>query len=200
MQNIKYHDFIGTYTNVFEDESTIDYLIEQFEKMRAGDMCGNRQDADNAWKTTKEDDHFFVNVGSAEFFKDGLGGCHLIHEALQPCFEHYVNEFATLKNANLLSRCIKMQRTPPGAGYHIWHAEAEDLWSSHRCLTWIIYLTDHPPEDGAETEFLYQRLRVNPKRNSAVIWPAAYTHTHRGNVNLGNKDKYILTGWFDFNG
>ena len=52
-------------------------------------------------------------------------------------------------------------------------------------------------EDGAgETEFLYQKLRVPPKENTCIIWPAGFTHPHRGNVVYGNKSKYIITGWF----
>jgi hypothetical protein len=52
-------------------------------------------------------------------------------------------------------------------------------------------------EDSAgETEFLYQKMRIPPQENCTVIWPAAYTHPHRGNVVHGNKSKYIITGWF----
>jgi hypothetical protein len=51
-------------------------------------------------------------------------------------------------------------------------------------------------EEAGETEFLYQKLRVAPKENTVVIWPAAFTHTHRGNVVHGDKSKYIITGWF----
>jgi hypothetical protein len=29
------------------------------------------------------------------------------------------------------------------------------------------------------------------------IFPAAFTHTHRGNP-VYSKDKYIATGWFNF--
>ena len=56
----------------------------------------------------------------------------------------------------------------------------------------MIYLND--VEDGGETEFLYQRKRVKPVRNRAVIWPGSYTHLHRGNPPLSGT-KYVLTGW-----
>ena len=65
---------------------------------------------------------------------------------------------------------------------------------SNRCLVWAIYLNDI--ENAGETEFLYQQLRIPPKENAAIIWPAAFTHTHRGNVVHGEKSKYIVTGWF----
>ena len=51
-------------------------------------------------------------------------------------------------------------------------------------------------EDPGETEYLYQKLRIPAKENTLVIWPAGYTHPHRGNAVYGDKAKYILTGWF----
>ena len=33
-----------------------------------------------------------------------------------------------------------------------------------------------------------------------VIWPANFTHTHRGGLLCGDKDKYILTGWYTKSG
>jgi len=66
---------------------------------------------------------------------------------------------------------------------------------SNRLLTRMVYLND--VEEGGETEFLYQSMRVKPKQGTLVIWPAAFTHTHRGNPPLSNS-KYIVTGWTEF--
>jgi hypothetical protein len=52
-------------------------------------------------------------------------------------------------------------------------------------------------QEGGETEFLYQHMRVKPEQGTLVIWPAAFTHTHRGNPPLSN-EKYIVTGWTEF--
>ena len=60
-------------------------------------------------------------------------------------------------------------------------------------VAWMVYLND--VEEGGETEFLYQSLRIKPKANMAVLWPGSFTHIHRGNPPLSG-DKYILTGWF----
>ena len=64
-----------------------------------------------------------------------------------------------------------------------------------RSGAYILYLNDVP--EGGETEFLYQRLRVSPKEGTLVIFPASYTHTHRGNPPLRGS-KYIMTGWIEF--
>ena len=49
--------------------------------------------------------------------------------------------------------------------------------------------------EGGETEWLYQSRRETPKTGRVVIWPATFTHTHRGNPPL-NGEKYIATSWF----
>lgn len=85
-------------------------------------------------------------------------------------------------------------------GYPYWHCELhpspEDQGESlHRVVLWTIYLNDNFSE--GETEFLYQRRKIVPKRGSLLIAPTAFTHTHRGNMPKGG-DKYIATGWVLF--
>lgn len=117
-----------------------------------------------------------------------------INQFLKACALHYVDEFPQLKFANLMSTDIKMQKTPPGGGYHLWHYENADIYHSMRELTWMIYLNDLPDGEG-ETEFLYQKRRIKPTQGTVVIFPAGLTHVHRGNTVL-TTDKYILTGWY----
>ena len=83
----------------------------------------------------------------------------------------------------------------PKGGFHTWHCERGSSDYGSRCLTWTIYLNDI--HEGGETEFLYQHLRVKPNEGSLVIFPASYTHVHRGNPPL-KEAKYIITGWFEF--
>ena len=87
----------------------------------------------------------------------------------------------------------------PGCGYHSWHHEQTgDVNQVGRCLVYTVYLNTLDENAAGETEFLYQRLRVKPKKGSVAIWPAGFTHTHRGNVVHGNDAKYIITGWFHY--
>ncbi len=79
-------------------------------------------------------------------------------------------------------------------GYKAWHTEhGEGEEASHRILAWMMYLND--AKSG--TEFMnYPTLRA--KRGRCVIWPAGWTHVHRGVI--PNKGlKYIITGWVSFN-
>ena len=51
-------------------------------------------------------------------------------------------------------------------------------------------------DDGGETEFLYQHKRFKPEAGKLLIWPAPWTHLHRGNPPLKG-EKYIITSWIE---
>ena len=78
-------------------------------------------------------------------------------------------------------------------GYHIWHKDfensSEGINRSHVCM---FYLND--VEDGGETEFYHQKVKIKPKKGTLVIFPSYFTHLHKGHVPLSN-DKYIITTW-----
>ena len=57
----------------------------------------------------------------------------------------------------------------------------------------MTYLNDVP--DGG-TEFFYQKVISPAKKGLTVIWPAEFTHLHRGQVS--KREKYIITGWYNF--
>lgn len=190
----QYTNFIGMYQDVFPD-GFCNHLINEFERLLVSGACSNRQDEENVLKAKKEDHFHFLNLkyNSITPFNQNES-VHVFLEGLQKCFDEYLNEYDILRERSLRCTHIKMQKTDPGAGYHVWHFEQGADHDAGRCLVFIAYLNDI--EDAGETEFLYQRLRIPPKENSMVIWPAGFTHTHRGNVVHGNKSKYIVTGWF----
>jgi hypothetical protein len=116
------------------------------------------------------------------------------NQYLHACFLDYIDNFGNLRDCALMSTDLKLQKTTPGGGYHVWHCENSGYSHAQRVLVWAIYLND-VSEGESETEFLYQKRRVVPKRGTCVIWPAGFTHVHRGNP-VYNEDKYILTGWY----
>ena len=83
-------------------------------------------------------------------------------------------------------------RDPLGGGFHDWHYETMHVNSSKRSFVVQMYL--NTIDEGGETEFLYINKRVKAKEGRVVIFPAAYTHTHRGNPAIG-QDKYLITSW-----
>jgi hypothetical protein len=126
-------------------------------------------------------------------------------------FEEYMNALANcFHEYNLLYpesnktapygvlEVVNIQRyDPPAGGYHSWHTERASghFPSVMRHLVFMTYLND--VEEGGETEWKYQKLRVKPEKGLTVIWPSDWTHTHRGLV-APTETKYIVTGWVDF--
>lgn len=117
----------------------------------------------------------------------------LYENALTPCLLNYCAHYPYLSTFNFVSSAALLQVTEPlGGGYHIFHAENVDWNVNDRVLAWMVYLND--VDEGGETEFLYQGLRVRPKAGRVVIWPGSFTHLHRGNP--PSNTKYVVTGWY----
>ena len=110
------------------------------------------------------------------------------------------DELEELMDAVLRPGTVNLQRyRADRGGYPQWHCEhyprdprAESL---HRTLLWTLYLNDGFA--GGETEFFHQARTIVPKTGALLIAPAAFTHTHRGNVPR-HAHKYIATGWVLF--
>ena len=106
--------------------------------------------------------------------------------------DDYLDRYSLLKHEVMLMFDVKAKKIPIGGGFHRWHYENGGLQVSPRKLVVQLYL--NTVEEGVETEFLYINKRVKAKQGTLIIFPAAFTHTHRGNPPIG-QDKYILTTW-----
>lgn len=94
-----------------------------------------------------------------------------------------------------ISTLFNMQRYEPGEAFYKYHCEVGSAEYSNRVLVWMMYLNDMT--EGGETEFYFQKEYEYPRAGKLMIWPAYWTHLHRGIPSLTQK-KYILTGWFNF--
>jgi len=90
---------------------------------------------------------------------------------------------------------FKLQRYDPGGHFSKVHSDRTTIDTSHRILAWMTYLND--VDDGGSTQFEHQNLEVQPQKGKTLIWPAEWTHAHRGNV-VNSGVKYVITGWMHF--
>ena len=89
----------------------------------------------------------------------------------------------------------KMQKTYAGGGFcQFHHEQGPDPYTIIRYGVWMLYLND--VTRGGTTDFPVQNVRLAPTEGTFVLWPAAYTHPHRGSPDL-DETKYIVTGWFE---
>jgi hypothetical protein len=188
-------DFIRIWTNKVP-ENLCTRAIQTFEQI-IQDPAYKDSIIDNAKQFSDSNigrKDLAIFLGDAKYNQSDL--CNEIMDYLHSCLLEYIEEFGQLKALTLSNRyAVKLQRTLPTGGYHVWHCENGNPPENYcRELVWMIYLNDMP--DGeAETEFLYQRRRVKPSRGTVVFWPAGSTHIHRGNP-VYTGAKYILTGWY----
>jgi len=187
--------FIETYTDVFP-EGFCEHIITNFNCFYEEGLTLNRKQTDGVLPHIKNDNQYFVH--NTTFFPEfnNRKVTDVFWEGIQTAYEDYSEKYSFLKDIEITSREIKLQKVPSGGGYHIWHAEQGNGTMNSRCLTFMVYLNTLPPEACGETEFLYQQQRIKPEANTLIFWPAAYTHPHRGNAVYGSTPKYIATGWF----
>jgi hypothetical protein len=118
---------------------------------------------------------------------------------LQMLLKKYLDEYMYANQVAKfgITDIINIQHYLPGQGYHQFHCErsssVEPMASRH--LVFTTYLND--VDNGGETEFYYQELKITPKKGLTIIFPSDWTHTHRG-ITSNTEEKYIVTGWFNF--
>ena len=110
------------------------------------------------------------------------------------CYAEYAKTYGVLTTLprHQISPYIKIQKYKPSQGYHVWHDEDTSVYTSNRILVVALYL--NTVEEGGETEFLYQSMRVKPVQGTLIIHPGSFTHTHRGNPPLKGV-KYFMNTW-----
>jgi hypothetical protein len=186
--------FIQVYEKAFNDDFC-NKIIKIFDMAEEVGQVEDRQSSGEASKLDKEDLILYIpSYPLQNISKDLMIEFNSVFWG--NCYAHYADKYAILKTCEKHnSYTIKIQKTKPGQGYHAWHCESDGRGYSNRLLTWTVYLNDD--FEAGETEFLYQQYRYKPSKGDCVIFPAAFTHTHRGNPPIGG-DKYIITGWIEF--
>ena len=190
-------NFIRIYKNAYSPEYCNE-IIKYFETLCEAGFGRTRQQQENTSRNLKDDLSVYLADGiTQELAFDAIKiSDHFFSLFWERYYADYMSNFPVLENYNRHTIYkVKIQKTVPGGGYHVWHSETGTRRNSGRIAVFTLYLNDI--EDGGETEFLYQGLRVKPEQGALVIWPTGYTHTHRGNPPLKDT-KYIVTGWVEF--
>lgn len=186
-------NFVGIFKNAYTKEFC-EKVISHYESMVASGYGQTRFQSSGDPKTRRDDTQLFADDINYIPLREATN--HFNRLYWDNFYPIYMQEYAVLKDAGHHSNyAFKVQKTKVGGGYHVWHFESSSREMSNRILTWMLYLND--VHEGGETEFLYQHMRVKPEQGTLLIWPAAFTHTHRGNPPLSN-EKYIVTGWTEF--
>ena len=190
-KTVNINNFIGIYDNYITKEEC-NKAIKLFEDQNNFNNTINRIGFEKASILHKQDQQFFAAHNNIDVWWESLKPMMFNFEI---ALKHYIKNTgaADAYGVPFHFTDLKIQKTLPTEGYHVWHIEHGKGFSNEsRAFVYSIYLND--VEEGGETEFLHFSKRVNPKTGRIVIWPAAFPYLHRGNPPLSG-EKYILTSW-----
>ena len=85
---------------------------------------------------------------------------------------------------------FRIKEFKPGKFYDFWHSEQG--FHVPRIVGILVYLSDH----HCGTEF-YDRQVVLSKKGRALIFPAFWTHTHRGQPCPENKSRFVMSSYIN---
>jgi hypothetical protein len=185
-------NYIGIYDNYITKEEC-NKAIQFYENQNKFSKTVNRLASEKMSILNKQDQQYFMGSDTIDVWWESFKP--MIHN-FDLAFKHYcenVGAFDAYGQDKFFYTGMKIQKTLPTEGYHVWHIEhGRGFDSEPRAFVFSIYLND--VEEGGETEFLNFSKRVQPKTGRVVIWPAGFPYVHRGNPPLKG-EKYILTSW-----
>ena len=191
-------DFIGVFDGAFDNEYC-DSLIDKFEFLSKMGKTKSRAEFSGSPQLISDNNIYFpmLDMTDTQTMGSNFTWLQEFNIKMWECYSIYTKKYGTLNSVqrHQLNPDVKIQKTKPSEGYHVWHCENGNLSDASRLILVMLYLNDI--EEGGETEFLYQSRRVQPKMGRLVFCPTSFTHTHRGNPPLkGNK--YMLNGWLQY--
>ena len=116
--------------------------------------------------------------------------------SLQIILEKYIQKYNYLDGVPKfnINEDYMIQTYSKGGGFKNWHAENCAPVLSKRILAFMTFLNDVP--DGG-TMFRDQDIIIPAKKGLTLIWPAGFTHVHKGQIS-DKHEKQIVTGWYSF--
>ncbi len=187
------NDFIGVFETGFDCTEVITF----FDKMVDYGFVQYRSDEDR--KDAEVDLHNIPGNSACSdlIFDVGCEQLQRYHDLTKHCFALYAKKFNCFHRMDLQQIYARIQKTSQGEGFHRWHFENKTGSTVRRIIASTLYL--NTVHEGGETEFLHLSRRVAAKAGRFVLFPASWTHLHRGNPPLSGP-KYIVTSWIEAKG
>ena len=192
----EYKDFVGIYDESVPTE-LCNGFVENYEEAKKNqtiiDMT--KENKTGYWKNppplVRKDEVAFIAPTYSTIYPRPPVGTYF--EFLSKCFECYMERYNIEFYGPIYNDIFKIHKVRKSEGYHRWHYERATADTLDRIMAYMTYL--EVPKKGGETEFLHQSLRIDPIVGRTLIWPAGFTHMHRGNPPIDGEKMYI-TGWF----
>ncbi len=182
--------FIGSW--IIEPLSLCDNIVNYFEKNQGKQVYGvtgrglDKTIKDRVDISIKPKE---INLKENEVFK-------VYFDILFNCYKDYLRQWPYVKDIGSILKIGKFNigRYRSGQHFQSIHTERASIDSLQRLFAFMTYLND--VEEGGSTYFTHYDLEIKPKKGLTIIWPAEWTHAHKGNL-IKNGTKYIITGWMN---
>tara|TARA_B100000287_G_scaffold429364_1_gene482524 strand:+ start:866 stop:1558 length:693 start_codon:yes stop_codon:yes gene_type:complete len=198
-------NFIEVYKNILPSK-TCDYIVETINKNMDLSYSGRTARGVSKVKKSTDIDLLRIMERTPEFSKIIPD----LQTSLNSSLINYTDKYdwygskrnssdkeklAHIYKYNLIHcHSLHAKMYEPGKDFFEWHIDSSPTnWLTYsRELVAMFYLND--VTEGGETEFLPHMVSIKPTKGSLVIFPAGWTHKHRGKMPISNK-KYILNFW-----
>jgi len=143
--------------------------------------------------TTKVPDNFsyvgynYLDINQqSKYYRDLIQASNIL-------YNNYISKFTQIKYLNKhILRHFVFKHFEPGKNFDRWHCE-HHIEYPNRVLNITFYLSNH----NAGTEF-YDGSIIKSVAGRGVLTPCSFTHTHKGQQCDMNLDRYIITGYFNY--
>jgi len=184
-------NFIGSWKM---EASLCDKIVTYYNKNKVKQKQGNVGIGNINLETKDRKD---ISISPQEL---NLQGNEIFNEYFEELFEFYKDynkqwPFLASIISTLEIGTFNIGKYIAGQHFQKIHTERASIGSLHRLLAFMTYLND--VEDGGSTYFSHYDLDIKPQKGLTIIWPAEWTHAHKGNV-VNSGSKYIITGWLTF--
>ena len=182
-------NFIGTFQI---DSNLCDKIIDFFNENKNLHSKGEIINEVDETKKKSVD----IAVYPKDFSKPGYQNLKIYFDHLFNCYSEYRAQWPFLNEVfeKVDIGSFNIQMYSSGGHFSKLHSERTSIKTLHRLFAFMTYLNDD--FENGETFFEHYSLSVKPEKGKTLIWPAEWTHAHKGNV-VNNGTKYIITGWFN---
>ena len=141
--------------------------------------------------------YYYSNKNKTVVKKCGYTACDvelsdLFNKKINKIPSLYINKFpeADITEDKWYLRELRIKYFKPGDSFNNWHSEHK-INSPLRMLALQIYLSTHK----CGTKF-YNHKTIQSKKGRLAVWPAYFTHTHKGEVCPDNLDRFVFSGYY----
>ena len=186
-------NFIGIYDNILSSQQCKEIIewvetqpLQRGRTRSRGKIVVNLK-SKSSWDVPYEKTSFPNKTFVDLIINNALSDCTPLYRKSHPDLDK-IDSWNVYNNYNI-------QKYNPNEGYHILHCENGGGKGIQRVLVWMIYLNTVTDKGG--TYFSSYDKTIRAKEGRVVIWPAYWTHHHKGVVSK-TQTKYIATGWYGF--